>query len=77
MEKIAKYFKVVDPERLKDYTEERKKDFEEKELIKFLPELKSKFLKLEKETEVEVFKEYKGIDSVFKDILREMTSSPH
>lgn len=74
IEANTKYFRAVNPERLKDYTEERRKDFEkkEKELIKILPELKSKFLKSERETEVEVFKGYKGIDSVFKDVLREL-----
>jgi len=73
-ESNKKYFKAVSPERLKDYVEEKKKELEikEKKLMEILPKLKSQFSRGEKETEVELFKGYKGIDTAFKDILKNL-----
>lgn len=74
IESNTKYFKAVNPERLKDYVEEKKRNLEikEKKMIELLPSLKSKFNLSEKDTEVEVFNGYRGIDTVFKDILKEL-----
>jgi HTH-type transcriptional regulator, sugar sensing transcriptional regulator len=72
IESNTKYFKAVNPERLKDYLMEKKQELEKKEseIEKILPELKLKFSEKEQETEVEVFKGYKGIETAFKEILK-------
>lgn len=70
----TKYFKAVNPHRLRDYLEEKEKELKEKEkeLNKFIPSLLLKFNEKTQETEVEVFKGYRGIETVFKDMIREL-----
>ncbi len=72
VEDNMKHFKSVNPERLKDYMKEKKEDLDKKEgeLLKLLPMLKSKYNQERREVEVEVSKGYKGIHTVFNDILR-------
>lgn len=71
IESNTKYFNAVNPQRLKDYLSEKKKDFETKEsaLDELLPQLKAKYALSEDDTQVEVFKGYKGIETAFNDIL--------
>ena len=71
-EENIKYFKAVTPVRLKDYLEDKKKELEknEIELLSFLPALEARFKEHVKETEVELFKGYKGVESIFKNMIR-------
>ena len=71
-ENNVNYFKSVNPYRLKDYLEEKKKELKENEteLSNLLPTLELKFREHVKETEVELFKGYKGIQAIFKDMIK-------
>lgn len=66
------YFKAVDPNRLKDYLQEKEADFHEqkKELLAIIPSLEQQFKEHVAETEVEVFKGYKGVANVFREMIR-------
>lgn len=68
----VRYFKAVDPQRLVDYIEDKKIELEKnrKEILKLLPILKSRFKAQIKEIEVELFKGYRGIETIFKDMIR-------
>ena len=74
IEANIKYFKAVDPRRIKDYVglkiNELKDD--EKSLNEVLPSLISKFESKKKEIEVELFQGYKGIKTVFYNMIREL-----
>lgn len=72
LEGKIKHFKAVSPERLKDYLEDKKEELDqkEKELDELMPQLKSVFEEHREETEVEVFKNYKGVETAFKDMIR-------
>jgi sugar-specific transcriptional regulator TrmB len=69
-----KYFQAANPKRLKDYIEQRKKELHEtgKEIEDMIPLLSEKFLAHAKETEVELFKGYRGVETVFRDMIREL-----
>jgi len=69
-----KYFQAADPKRLKDYIEQRKKELheKEKEIEGMIPLLSEKFAQHAKETEVELFKGYRGVETVFRDMMREL-----
>jgi sugar-specific transcriptional regulator TrmB len=68
-----KYFQAADPKRLKDYLEQKKKEFceQEKGVENMLPALSESFAQHAKETEVELFKGYRGAETVFRDMMRE------
>lgn len=70
----TKHFKAVDPERLIDFLEEKKKKIsdQEKEIRNILPELKKRMFAIEGETQAEVFSGWKGMETVFNDGIREM-----
>ena len=68
----TKHFKAVSPDRLLDFLEVKKKNLEqqEKEVKEILPELKLKQQFVGDSTEAEVFKGWKGMETVYK-MLRE------
>ncbi|MBI2572684.1 hypothetical protein HYV86_02400 [Candidatus Woesearchaeota archaeon] len=63
-----KYFKAVSPDRLLDFLEDKKKELElqEKEIKSILPELKLKQQLTDNDTEAEVFRGWKGMETVYK-----------
>jgi len=68
------YFKAVHPSRLLDYVNEKKQEFEkyESKLNKIVPVLELRFKEHMRETEVEVFKGYKGAETIFKQMIKEL-----
>ncbi|MFH1589283.1 MAG: helix-turn-helix domain-containing protein [archaeon] len=71
IESNTKFFKAVNPQRLMDYLQTKKEDLEnkEKQLQTLMPELKQIFSEHVEETEVEVFKGYKGLSNVFTEMI--------
>ena len=70
----TKHFKAVDPERLLDFLEDKKKTIseQEKEIKKYLPQLKH-FQKIGgNDTEAEIFKGWKGMETVFNEGIKVM-----
>ncbi|MFH1770284.1 MAG: helix-turn-helix domain-containing protein [archaeon] len=67
----TKFFKAVNPDRLMDYlrTKKRALDSKEKQLTTLMPELQQIFNEHVEETEVELFKGYKGLGNVFKEMI--------
>ena len=67
-----KNFKAVNPKRLLDFLEDKRKRivFQEKEVREILPELKLKQQLVGDTTDAEVFKSWKGMDAVYR-MLRE------
>jgi len=67
----VKYFKAASPKRIKDYLEEKKKEIIEKEksFEKILPFLKDKHLFLKEEIDAEIFKGWRGMETVFEDMI--------
>jgi len=70
----VKYFKPADPSRLKEYLTSKIYSLKhyEKELDEILPSLHLKYTKHKEETEVEMFKGYKGVRTVFFDMIRDL-----
>jgi len=68
----SKHFKAVNPDRLVDFLNEKRKkiDIEESEIKKILPELKLKQELVYDETSAEVFTGWKGMETVYK-LLRQ------
>lgn len=66
VEANRKKFSAVTPEKLKDYLKEKESLVED-----ILPGLKEMFKTKEEPSNVTMFKGYKGLKSVFEDILRE------
>ncbi|MBS3147158.1 helix-turn-helix domain-containing protein [Candidatus Woesearchaeota archaeon] len=71
-----RYFKAVDPSRLLDFVKEKKAEFDKYEIkiSKIIPVLELKFNEHTVETEVEVFKGYKGAETIFKQMIKELKS---
>ena len=71
-EKNVNYFKAVNPNRLKDYLEDKKNELvkNESELLTLMPILESKFKDHVKDTELELFKGYKGVETMFKEMIK-------
>jgi len=74
LEANIKYFKAANPQRLKEFLDSRIENLkeDEQELKKILPELISRFESQKKEIEIELFKGYKGVRTVFYDMLNEL-----
>jgi HTH-type transcriptional regulator, sugar sensing transcriptional regulator len=70
IEANIKHFSAVDPSRLKDYLEEKKKKIEEEQRLigKIIPQLKLKTSK--EEPKIETFRGFKGTVNAFEDILK-------
>lgn len=64
----TKHFKAVSPDRLLDFLEDKKKKLEhqEKEVQEILPELKLKQQLVGDQTEAEIFKGWKGMDTAYR-----------
>lgn len=60
-----KYFQATGPNRIMDYLKEQQQSFKE-----ILPELREKHRATKAEGQVRLFKGYKGIKSIFLDIVR-------
>ncbi|MFA6460941.1 MAG: helix-turn-helix domain-containing protein [Candidatus Woesearchaeota archaeon] len=69
-----KHFKAVDPDRLIDFLEDKKKNIElqEEEIKKYLPELKLTQTLDGDDTEAEIFRGWKGLETVFNEGIKEM-----
>lgn len=70
-----KYFKATEPERLLDYAEEKKRQFEEEktEIQKILPELKSRQKKSkEEQQEATIYQGLKGYRTLLENMLNEL-----
>ncbi len=67
----TKHFKAVNPERLIDFLEEKKKEIveQEKEIKEIIPELKLKQQFVGGETEAEIFRGWKGMETVYHKML--------
>lgn len=70
----VKYFKAAPPNRIKDFLEEKKKEIEqeEKSFDKILPFLESKHLFLREDTDAEIFKGWRGLETVFQDMVNNL-----
>lgn len=64
----SKHFKAVDPDRLVDFLNEKRKkiDLEEEEIKKILPALKLKQQLVPDDTQAEIFTGWKGMETVYK-----------
>lgn len=67
----VKYFKAASPRRIKDYLEEKKKEIDKQEesFEKILPFLEKKHLFLKEEIDAEIFKGWRGLETVFEDMI--------
>lgn len=68
----TKHFNATSPNRLLDFLDNKKRDLEnqEKEIKKLIPILKAKSIIKREETKAEIFKGWKGMETVYK-MLRE------
>ncbi len=68
------HFSAANPEKIKVFLEQKEKDIKkEKELVnKLLPELLTKYKKIEEETDVEVFYGWEGMKTVYTDIAKKL-----
>ena len=75
-ENNKKYYKSVDPKRLKYFLNEKKEELKKKEseLKKIMPELERSYREKRSEIEVELFKGYKGVSTAFNEILNRLRS---
>ncbi|MBS3165795.1 hypothetical protein J4444_01610, partial [Candidatus Woesearchaeota archaeon] len=69
-----KQFKAVNPDRILDFLDDKKKKIEEqeKEIEKYLPQLKLFQESENEETEAEIFRGWKGLETVFNEGIKEM-----
>lgn len=70
----TKHFKAVNPDRLIDFVDNKKKNLQkqEDEMKKYIPELKALQEIGADDTEAEVFQGWKGMETVFNDGIKEM-----
>ncbi|MBI2572444.1 hypothetical protein HYV86_01165 [Candidatus Woesearchaeota archaeon] len=71
----TKHFKAVSPERLIDFLDDKKKNIQkqEEEMRKYLPELKVLQEMGAEDTDAEVFRGWKGMETVFNEGIKEMS----
>lgn len=69
------YYKAVSPQRILDYLKDKKKNLEEKEqqVKKLLPTLDSIYKENVEDTSVEIFRGYKGVENVFKEMIKTLS----
>lgn len=67
----VKHFKAAPPSRIKDYLEEKKREINlyEKEFKTLLPQLELKQRMAEPETDAEIFRGWKGMETVYQDMI--------
>jgi HTH-type transcriptional regulator, sugar sensing transcriptional regulator len=70
----TKHFKAVNPDRLIDFLEDKKRKIrdQEDEIKKYIPSLKSMQELGVDETEAEIFKGWKGMETVFNEGIKEI-----
>lgn len=70
----TRHFTAVGPDRLIDFLEDKKRKIgeQEKGIREILPELKKRMRAGEEETDAEVFRGWKGMETVFNEGIREM-----
>jgi len=70
----VKYFSTASPNRIKDYLEEKKNKIieQEKSFDAVLPELNRIHSSLKQEQDAEVFKGWKGLETVYDDIINNL-----
>ena len=70
----TKHFKAVSPERLVDFLKNKKNKIieQEKEIRRYIPELKTFYHLMEDKTNAEVFQGWRGMETVFNDGISEM-----
>lgn len=71
-----KHFSACSPERLNDYLEKKKENIlsEEKSLAEVIPLLLNKYNIQREKTQVELFLGWKGLDTVYSNLLKELKS---
>jgi sugar-specific transcriptional regulator TrmB len=74
IESETKHFTAADPHRLISYTKNKKNDLEKKheQLKEIMPLLESRYKNFDKETKVELFQGYKGVETIFNDMIHEL-----
>jgi len=72
----VQYFRAANPHRLKEYINEKESEIKkEKEIIEeLMPSLLLRFQKTEEETDAEIFKGWKGIETVYNQVIEIMKS---
>lgn len=70
----VKYFNAAPPSRIKDYLKEKENQIkqQEEELDKLLPSLELKQKLTEKETDAEVYRGWRGMQTVYNDLLESL-----
>ncbi len=70
----VKYFNAAPPSRIKDYLKEKENEIkqQETELDKLLPSLELKQKLTEKETDAEVYRGWRGMQTVYNDLLESL-----
>ena len=68
----VKYFRAAQPSRIRDYIREKKQRLtqQEKEADKIIPLLNQNFPIINEENKAEVFEGWKGLETVFEDIIK-------
>jgi len=72
VEANTKHFNAVSPDRILDFLKDKKKKIEiqEKEVQKIIPELRLKQQLVGKDTEAEIFRGWKGMDTAYRMMLK-------
>jgi HTH-type transcriptional regulator, sugar sensing transcriptional regulator len=72
----VKYFNAAPPSRIKDYLKEKENQIkkQETELDKLLPSLELKQKLTEKETDAEVYRGWRGMQTVYNDLVESLKS---
>lgn len=70
------HFRAANPKRLRDYVDEKEKkvDEEKKIISDIMPSLLLKFEKTEEETDAEIFKGWKGLETVYNEIIETLNA---
>jgi len=70
----VKYFNVAPPERIKDYLKQKEENLkkQEEEFDKFLPQLSLIQKLVEKKTDAEIYRGWKGMQTVYNNLLETM-----
>src|SRR3989344_4463578 len=68
----TKHFNATDPSRLLDFLDNKKRNIEiqEKEIRKIIPSLKAESASSQEETKAEIFKGWKGMETIYNEVAR-------
>ncbi len=69
------YYKAVSPHRILDYLKDKKKELDDKEeqVKEILPTLDSMYKEHVEDTSVELFRGYKGVENVFREMIKTLS----